>query len=235
MASRGTLYLIPVPLAESARGFDTELKALVGRITYWIVETPKVARAQLRLLCPDVDLTALAMDSWSKHGGNDASALLKACLNGNDMGLVSDAGAPGMADPGAEVVAKAHELGITVVPWPGPSSLLLGLMASGLNGQQFSFHGYLPHDAGARKSLVARMDREAAAGSSHWFIETPYRNAKLFAELIQALSPSTRLFVGVNLSAPDEWIACRSVAQWRSTGVPRQIEAKAPAIWGIGR
>jgi 16S rRNA (cytidine1402-2'-O)-methyltransferase len=151
------------------------------------------------------------------------------------MGLVSDAGAPGMADPGAEVVAKAHELGITVVPWPGPSSLLLGLMASGLNGQQFSFHGYLPHDPAARKSLIARLDREATSGSSHWFIETPYRNAKLFAELIQALSPSTRLFIGVNLSAPDEWNACRSVAQWRSTGVPRPIEAKSPAIWGIGR
>ena len=85
MASRGTLYLIPVPLADSVRGFDTELSVLVARITHWIVETPKVARAQLRLLCPDVDLNSLAMDSWSKHGGNDASALLKACIDGNDM------------------------------------------------------------------------------------------------------------------------------------------------------
>jgi 16S rRNA (cytidine1402-2'-O)-methyltransferase len=235
MGTRGTLYLIPVPLAESVRGFDTELSKLVGCISDWIVETPKVARAQLRVLNPDIELGSLQMDSWSKHGGNDATALLQACVEGRDMGLISDAGAPGMADPGAEVVAKAHEMGITVVPWPGPSSLLLGLMASGLNGQQFSFHGYLSHDTAKRKSLIVRMDREAAAGSSHWFIETPYRNAKLFAELIQALSPSTRLFIGVNLSAPDEWNACRTVAQWRSLGIPRAVEAKSPAIWGIGR
>lgn len=235
MEQRGTLYLIPVPLAEGARGRDVALGELVGRLKHWIVETPKVARAQIRALHPEIDLSALAMESWSKHGGNNASELVQPCLNGIDMGLISDAGAPGMADPGAEVVARAHELGIVVVPWPGPSSLLLGLMASGLNGQQFAFHGYLPHDVSARKASLARMDRDAASGSSHWFIETPYRNAKLFAELVQTLSPTTRLFVGVNLSAPEEWIACRSVAKWRTEGIPPAIEGKAPAIWGIGR
>lgn len=235
MGARGTLYLIPVPLAEKARGRDTELQALVGRIAHWIVETPKVARAQLRVLNPEVDLASLHLESWSKHGGNNASSLLRACVDGFDVGLISDAGAPGMADPGAEVVAKAHELGITVVPWPGPSSIVLGLMASGLNGQQFSFYGYLPHDSNARKGLLNRMEREIASGSSHWFIETPYRNAKLFAELVSGLSTQTKLFVGVNLSAPDEWIACRTVAQWRSAGVPAVLQGKSPAIWGIGR
>ena len=235
MAGLGTLYLVPVPLAEGSRGQDAELARLVAELTEWIVETPKVARAQLRALYPAVDQDALVLQSWSKHGGNSARNLLRPCLEGRSMGLISDAGAPGMADPGADVVAVAHELGITVVPWPGPSSVLLGLMASGLGGQQFSFYGYLPHEAGARRSQLARMEREAAQGSSHWFIETPYRNGKLFAELLQVLHPSTKLFVGVNLTAPTEWLATRAVAEWKRTGIPPQIAAKAPAIWGIGR
>jgi 16S rRNA (cytidine1402-2'-O)-methyltransferase len=234
MAKYGTLHLIPVPLAEDGRWLGTELETLVGSIKHWIVETPKAARAQLRAINPKIDLPSLELSTWSKHGSNEALTLLQPCLNGHPMGLISDAGSPGMADPGAEVVAKAHELGITVVSWPGPSSFLLGLMSSGLNGQRFRFHGYLPHDASLRREQLSRMERDANQ-ESQWFIETPYRNAKLFAELLQFLAPSTKVYVGFNLTASQEWSCTKSVGEWSSTPLPPQLEAKAPAIWAIGR
>ncbi len=235
MAKLGTLHVVPVPLANPSRWSGAELRELVQRIDCWIVETPKVARAQLRAIDPECDLGRLTLTSWSKHGGNDASSALAACRSGHDMGLISDAGAPGMADPGAEVVAQAHAEGIPVVAWPGPSSILLGLMASGLGGQQFRFHGYLPHDASARKGVLQRMERDAAQGESQWFIETPYRNEKLFSELCQVLQPDTQLFVGLGLTGPHEWVHRRSVRAWRSLGVPEALHAKEPAIWAIGR
>lgn len=235
MAQLGTLHIIPVSLADSSRWSGAELRNLVGEITDWIVETPKVARAQLRRIQPDLDLNALSMASWSKHGGNDPKSLLEACRQGRSMGLISDAGAPGMADPGAEVVAQAHAEGIPVVAWPGPSSFLLGLMSSGLGGQQFRFHGYLPHEAAARKNLLHRMERDAAQGESQWFIETPYRNAKLFAELCQSLHPDTQLYLGVGLTGPHEWVRRYSVRTWRNMAPPKELNEKEPAIWAIGR
>lgn len=235
MAGLGTLHVIPVPLATPSRWSGLELRELVARIDFWIVETPKVARAQLRVLHPECDLGRLTLTSWSKHGGNDAKSALAACRAGHDVGLISDAGAPGMADPGAEVVAQAHAEGISVVAWPGPSSFLLGLMASGLGGQQFRFHGYLPHDGTARKGLLNRMERDAAQGESQWFIETPYRNTKLFSELCQTLQPETQLFIGLGLTGPQEWVQRRSVRAWRSEGIPGALTAKEPAIWALGR
>ncbi|MFZ9526486.1 MAG: SAM-dependent methyltransferase [Schleiferiaceae bacterium] len=235
MAQLGTLHVVPVALADSSRWSGAELRDVVGGISDWIVETPKVARAQLRSIQPSLDLNALNMASWSKHGGNDAKSLLEACREGRDMGLISDAGAPGMADPGAEVVAQAHAEGIPVVAWPGPSSFLLGLMSSGLGGQQFRFHGYLPHEANVRKSQVLRMERDAAQGESQWFIETPYRNAKLFPELCQMLHPDTELYIGLGLTGPREWVRRHSVRTWRSMPLPKELNEKEPAIWAIGR
>ena len=235
MAKLGTLHVVPVSLAATSRWTGEELRTLVGGISDWIVETPKVARAQLRAINPDLELGALTLVSWSKHGGNDARLLLEACRQGRPMGLISDAGAPGMADPGAEVVAQAHAEGIPVVAWPGPSSILLGLMASGLGGQQFRFHGYLPHEASARKNVINRMERDASQGESQWFIETPYRNAKLFSELCQSLHPDTVLFIGLGLTGPNEWVKRNRVRTWRESGVPQELSEKEPAIWAIGR
>ena len=147
----------------------------------------------------------------------EMNALLAPLLAGHDVGLVSEAGAPAVADPGALVVAAAHYLGLRVVPLVGPSALLLGLMASGLNGQKFAFHGYLPQDKAARTKAIQELERESKrANMTQLFIETPYRNQALFDDLLTALIPTTRLCVAANLTGTTEQIRTLSITEWRS-------------------
>ena len=158
----GALHLLPVPLGDgsAARVFPSEVHATAASLRHWIVETPKTARAHLKILAPEVTVSEHQLYPLDKHHPErQGLSMLAPCLAGTSMGLISDAGVPGVADPGSRIIEAAHEAGIRVIPWVGPSSILLGLMASGFNGQSFSFLGYLPHDGGERKRQWSAMER----------------------------------------------------------------------------
>jgi len=220
----GTLYLVPTalcdPFVPTATLPDTVLK-IVARLDYFIVENAKSARQFLKTVGTAVPLQALDLRELNEHTPETAlQGLLEPLQQGRDAGLLSEAGAPAVADPGANLVAFAHRSGITVEPVVGPSSILLALMASGLNGQAFAFQGYLPADRPGRLKALAELERESAAKSmTQIFIETPYRNDALFADLIATCSPDTRLCVATSITAPDQSIATKAVKDWRKMSV----------------
>ncbi len=222
--STGSLYLIPVSLGPAGTGLTTpaDVAARACSLTYFVVENAKTARAELKRLdhpapLRDLDIRELP----EKPGAADLDALLTPLLAGQDAGLMSEAGCPAVADPGALLVRRAHEKGIKVVPLVGPSSLLLGLMASGLNGQSFAFHGYLPVDEEARKRRIRELEAESARHSrTQLFIETPYRNDRMFEALRNTCSPETRLCIARDLTTADEWIATRRITDWKKTAAP---------------
>ena len=212
-----TLYLIPTPLATA----DTPCllpheQALMVGITDFIVEAEKTARAHLKALGVTTPIRELSMHTLNEHtDAADIPALLEPLKQGRDVGLVSEAGCPAVADPGAQVVALAHQYGFTVKPLVGPSSILLALMASGANGQNFAFHGYLPQAADER--AAALKDWEARAyqhKETQIFIETPYRNDVLLETALQTLKPTTRLCVACDLTADTETIVSLPVQDW---------------------
>ncbi|MFN3986565.1 MAG: SAM-dependent methyltransferase [Rhodocyclaceae bacterium] len=229
----GALILVPVALgdAPASRFLPADARALVARLHHFVVETPKTARAQLRHLehpCPLADLQIAALPPDASSAALDT--LLAPALTGHDVGLMSDAGCPAIADPGARLVARAHALGITVRPLVGPSSILLALMASGLNGQSFAFSGYLPVQDGPRDAAIRQLEEESRRLSrTQIFIETPYRNDRLFDALIRVCKPATRLCVARDLTTDEEWIATRSIAEWRKP--PRPELARRPALF----
>ena len=222
--STGSLYLIPVSLGPAGTGLTTpaDVAARACGLTYFVVENAKTARAELKRLehpaqLRDLDIRELP----EKPGSADLDALLAPLLAGQDAGLMSEAGCPAVADPGALLVRHAHEKGVKVVPLVGPSSLLLGLMASGLNGQSFAFHGYLPVDEETRKRRIRELEAESARHSrTQLFIETPYRNDRMFEALKQACGPETRLCIARDLTTADEWIATRRITDWKKTAAP---------------
>ncbi len=229
----GTLYLVPNLLGQVDP--DTVLPArtlAVARgLTHWVVETPKPARAFLKTLglprpIADLVITALpAADDAAAH-----AALLAPLHGGHDLGLASDAGCPGVADPGARLVAAAHAGGLRVVPLVGPSALLLALMASGMNGQSFAFHGYLPVPPAARAAALRRLEDESRTlGRAQLFIETPYRNAAMIEALPEALRGDTEVCVACDLTLPSETIVRRSASAWRDEQAARY--ARRPAIF----
>lgn len=231
--SPGTLYLIPTPLgpAPIEALLPPAVLATVQRLDCYVAESAKTARAFLKAAGVARPLAEIGIQELNEHTPEDAvSALLAPLLAGRDMGLVSEAGAPGVADPGALLVRAAHGKGIRVRPLVGPSSILLALMASGLDGQRFAFHGYLPVDAGERakrlKELEALSRRERM---TQLFIETPYRNAGMFEALIATLGPQTRLCVARELATEAEWIATDTVARWKARTRPDL--AKRPAVF----
>ncbi|WP_298595891.1 SAM-dependent methyltransferase [Zoogloea sp.] len=222
--STGSLYLIPVSLGPAGTGLTTpaDVAARACSLSYFVVENAKTARAELKRLehpapLRDLDIRELP----EKPGSADLDALLAPLLAGRDAGLMSEAGCPAVADPGALLVRRAHEKGVKVVPLVGPSSLLLGLMASGLNGQSFAFHGYLPVDEEARKRRIRELEAESARHSrTQLFIETPYRNDRMFEALRTTCGPETRLCIARDLTTADEWIATRRIADWKKTAAP---------------
>ena len=252
-APRGTLYLVPAPLdfgcAVQVPVTEVLPAATIVRaasITHWICENAKTARAFLKRI-GEVQPLALALQQQhmaelprevhkkGDHGGTfDASALLGPALEGHDLGLLSEAGMPAVADPGSSVVRAAHDAGIAVVPLVGPAALLLALAASGLNGQNFAFVGYLPQDAAARSQRLRELESVALkTGQSQLFIETPYRNAAVWKALCEALQPNTRVAVASGLTLPGARIASAPVAQWRRRDVP--VSNDEPAVFAIGR
>lgn len=231
--STGKLYLIPVPLAEDAEkaSFTLLHHDVINGIDEYIVENEKTARRFLKSAGIKTPQNQLVIHDYGKHHreGMEYSRVFSNVQKGKDIGLMSEAGCPGVADPGAEVVAEAHKRGIQVVPLVGPSSILLALMASGFNGQQFTFWGYLPIDKGARakkiKDLESSSQREK---TTHIFIETPFRNNQMLAELLRVCKSSTQLCVACNLTAKDETIISQPVANWKAQKIDLH---KKPAIF----
>ena len=250
--SRGTLYLVPSPLDFGCEP-QTPLQevmpdatlAVAARLSHWISENARSTRAYLKRIdaCHRLALPIQALQiqelprelhKKGDHDGRfDARALLAPALAGQDMGLVSEAGMPAIADPGASVVRAAHELGLPVVPLTGPVSLVLALAASGLNGQNFAFVGYLPQDASQRKTRLRELEGLAMrTGQTQIFIETPYRNTALLEALLQGLQPSTRLALSCGLSLAGGWSRCLSVQAWKKLATPVLNE---PTVFAIGR
>jgi 16S rRNA (cytidine1402-2'-O)-methyltransferase len=251
----GTLYLIPAPLdfgcetqapVEDSVPLGT-LRVAAG-LTHWICENAKTARAYLKRIEVIAPLAAplqaqqfqeLPREVHKKgdHAGQfDAKPLLAPALAGHDMGLMSEAGMPAVADPGSSVVKAAHELGLRVAPLSGPVSLLLALAASGLNGQNFAFVGYLPQDAEERARRIRELEAQALrSGQTQLFIETPYRNAALMQALTQTLQHNTRLAVTRGLTLPDASVRCQTVKAWRGQPATPQAQERLPAVFAIGR
>ncbi|MFA9438501.1 SAM-dependent methyltransferase [Uliginosibacterium sp. sgz301328] len=220
----GTLYLIPVGLGPSdvASTQPAGVAAVLGKLDCFIVERAKTARAEIKRLGHPAAIQSLTITELPERlDGRTLDELLAPAREGRDIGLMSEAGCPAVADPGALVVRRAHERGIRVAPMVGPSSLLLGLMASGLNGQSFAFHGYLPVAAGERTQRIKQLERESAKlQRTQLFIETPYRNDAMFDALLQACEPSTLLCVARALTTSDEWVSTRSIGAWKKSSRP---------------
>lgn len=232
----GTLYLVPnlLGIAAPADVLPQRTIAVAQRLSHFIVETPKVARAFLKTLSPERVIADIAMLACDPHDA--ASAKCVEWLNaGIDVGVISDAGCPGMADPGAAFVATAHRIGATVVPLVGPSSVLLGLMASGFDGQHFSFHGYLPSKPAERDAALRLLDQSVrTSGATQIFIETPYRNAAMLDAISTAITSGLHLCVAQNLGSVGETICSKLALSW--TDADRNAFAtKAPALFLLGK
>lgn len=236
-AKRGVLYLVPNLLDPSALPEATLPAAAIERVRFlrrFVVEGEKAAWRLLSRLLDPAAAAGVTMERLDEHTPHEAlSALLAPLAAGEDIGLVSEAGMPCIADPGAALAALAHDMGYSVVPLVGPSSVFLALAASGLDGQRFGFLGYLPQEPQGRKEALAAMDRGIRAdGATRIFIETPYRNARLLADCLAFLSPGTRLCVAASLCSPSERIRSAPVSAWRAA--PWTL-AKEPAIFLAGR
>ena len=216
----GTLYLIPSNLSDPftpAQILPAGVIATAIRLNHYLAENAKTARAFLKKLGVDRPLMEISILELNNQTNADTlREMVIPLMAGHDVGLVSEAGAPGVADPGALVVAIAHQHGIKVVPLVGPSSILLGLMAAGLNGQTFAFHGYLPQDKTARVAAIIALEKESRQRNmTQLFIETPYRNQALTTDLLATLSTSTRLCLARDLTGQRESVQTMTVGDWR--------------------
>jgi len=217
--SKGKLYLIPTTLGES--NAEEVLPILVKRvievIDHYIVENEKTARKSIKAVYPEKVQASLFLSTLNKHTDfSEHNEMINPCLQGINVGLMSEAGCPGVADPGAAIVKLAHEKGIQVVPLVGPSSILLAMMASGMNGQSFAFNGYLPIDKSEKKSTLKSYEKLSQdKNQSQIFIETPYRNNKLMEDLLQTLQPNTHLCIAADITLPTEYIKTFRVNDWK--------------------
>lgn len=231
--TRGRLLLVPVGLGDTAwpNFLPAQTQAIAAELRHFVVENARAARAHLKhidypLPLRDADIRELP----EKAPQSALDALLAPALAGKDLGLMSDAGCPAVADPGARLVARAHELGIAVVPLVGPSSILLGLMGSGLNGQSFTFHGYLPVAEAERDTCLRNLEDESRRlKRTQIFIETPYRNERMLDALLRLGRPHTRLCIACDLTTAQEYLVTRSIADWKRSNRPSL--AKRPALF----
>jgi 16S rRNA (cytidine1402-2'-O)-methyltransferase len=229
------LYLIPVPISENIQTISVQSQFILPNIRKFIVENVKTARRMLRkmgyTLNFDEEVVFYEMD---KHQNvQDFSIVKDWFLSGEDVGLMSEAGLPCIADPGAEFVALAHQFDITVVPLSGPSSIILALIASGFNGQNFAFVGYLPIEKNIRIQRIKQL--ETLAGTqTQLFMDTPYRNKELFHDLIMHLQPNTKLSMALDISGPNQFIRSMTVKEWAKYNALPDLH-KIPCIFGMSR
>lgn len=245
MSQFGTLYLIPNTLSSPTDiNHDTlnavlpiQVQTIVHECNHFVVETAKVARQFLKAVGTQTPLQELHISELNvKTADEVVNQLLAPVLAGHNLGLLSDAGCPAVADPGARLVEAAHRAGVRVVPLVGPSSILLALMGSGLNGQKFAFHGYLPIDAVQKAKEIKRLEQESKNhAQTQMFIETPYRNMQLFETLLKTLQSNTRLCVGTDLTLPTEWLRTQTVGEWqkmlKTSGVQMVDLNKRPTMF----
>ena len=254
----GTLYLVPTPLDHGCERqsplsdvLPLQTIQVASRLSNWIGENAKSTRAFLKRIDAVAplaqaiqaqtitELPRLVHKKGDFHDARqpfDAKPLLSPAVEGHDIGLVSEAGMPAVADPGSSVVRAAHDLGVPVVPLVGPVSLLLALAASGMNGQSFAFVGYLPQDESERSGRLQQLETRALKfGETQVFIETPYRNAALVRTMLAVLAPSTRLAMACGLTLPDALAASRTVGQWRQAGEHPALNSRLPTVFAIGR
>ena len=222
--SCGTLYLIPVTLGDDNinQVLPPEVVKTAQNLEHFVVESEKSARHFLSTIKTAKPVRELTLNLLNEHTlDKDVSALLAPLLAGKDVGLMSDAGCPGIADPGAKLVELAHQKGIRVVPFVGPSSILLSLMASGLNGQQFAFLGYLPVDKQARNIKLKEIEKRSQTHKeTQLFIETPYRNQHMLEAILSVCQPNTRLCVACDISLVTEMIVTKTIAAWKKSPLP---------------
>lgn len=230
--TKGKLFLIPTTLGENEplEVLPISIKRAIEEIDYYIVENEKSARRFIKKISPRKPQPSLLIEVLNKYTEPEViPTFLQPCLEGHNVGVLSEAGCPGIADPGADVVKIAHQKNIQVVPLVGPSSIVLAMMASGLNGQNFAFNGYLPIDTTERKKAIKSLEKKSIdLGQSQIFIETPYRNDKLLAELTKTLSINTLLCIACDITLSTEFIATKKISDWKKTVLDLN---KRPAIF----
>lgn len=237
MSENGCLYLIPNTIGNNRieENIPINVKYIVEDLNYFIVENEKVARKYIKLISPNKSQEEITLYKLNKRTSLiESDSYLNMCFKGESIGLISDAGCPGIADPGALIVSKAHDLKIKIKPLVGPSSILLALMASGMNGQSFAFNGYLPIDKLERKNKIKLLEKKVLNDNqSQIFIETPYRNNSLLDDLISNLSDSIKLCVATDISLNSEKIRSKSIYNWKKIDVENLN--KHPTIFIIDR
>lgn len=219
----GKLYLIPTTMGDCdpMDVLPQTIKRAIDCIDYYVVENDKTGRRSIKAVSPEKKQSELKLFVLNKHTEvSEHLEFIKPLLNGHNMGLLSEAGCPGVADPGAVIVKLAHEKGIQVIPLVGPSSILLAIMASGMNGQSFTFNGYLPIDKDEKKSALKNLEKLSQdKNQSQLFIETPYRNNKMLEDILQAINPSTYLCIATDITLPTEFIKTMRASEWKKTKV----------------
>jgi len=227
----GSLYLIPNYLGEpSKHKFDITILSTIEKIEYFIFENEKPGRAFIKSILPQKNQAKLIVSVLNKFTKEESlNSFLEPCFEGNNIGLISDAGCPGIADPGAKIVSNAHEKKITVVPLVGPSSIFLALMGSGMNGQNFKFNGYLSIDKKIRKNQIILLEKKSNF-STQIFMETPYRNENLILDLVKFLKPSTKLCIATDITLDSELIKTDTIENWKKNKVKYN---KRPSIFII--
>lgn len=227
------LYLIPCTLGNTPveQVLPAYNRSIILGIHHFVVEEVRTARRFLKSVDKSIDIDAITFCPMGKHADpNLFRQYLEPLVKGEPVGVISEAGCPAIADPGANLVAIAHGLGLHVVPLVGPSSIILSLMASGFNGQNFAFHGYLPIGASERTAAIKRMETLAhTEKQTQIFIETPYRNGQMFQELLKTCRPQTRLCIAAGITCPEEFIRTRTIQDWRKEQLPDL--RKVPAIF----
>lgn len=220
----GTLYLIPVTLGDDniSKVLPADVLSLAQQLDTFVVESEKSARHFLSTIKTIKPVRELTLNLLNEHTEDkDVAALLAPLLAGKDVGLMSDAGCPGIADPGAKLIQLAHQKGVRVVPFVGPSSIVLSLMASGLNGQQFAFLGYLPIDKALRNQKLKEIEKRSLSHrETQLFIETPYRNQHMLEAILAVCQPNTRLCVACDISLSTEMIITKTIASWKKNPLP---------------
>ena len=213
---KGKLYLIPNLLGiSSTHDIPNYQKEIIDKIQHFIFENEKPGRAFIKKICPKKSQSELIVSTLNKRTSSDyLRDFLKPCIKGLDMGLISDAGCPGIADPGSSIVNEAYHLNIKVTPLVGPSSIFLALMASGMNGQEFKFNGYLPIDKASRKDIIKKLEKNSLL-STQIFMETPYRNDNLLNDLLKYLKESTKLCIACDITLSTEFIKTNTITNWK--------------------